>query len=150
MSLKDTVNKDVIAAMKSGDTEKRDSLRLLASAIKQREVDGRKPVEDAEILKIIGTMIKQRHDSIEAFTKGNRPELAAKEKTEIGFLSFYLPQQMDRAEVEKIVADAVVESGATTAADIGKVMKIALAKTGGRADGKLVNELARTKLAPKA
>ncbi len=149
MSLKDTINNDVKTAMKAHDAARVSTLRMVVSEIKKREIDSRKPLEEAEVIRLLGTMIKQRHDSIDAFTKGNRPDLVDKEKAEVALLTAYLPEQLDRAEVEKAVAEAIQESGATGPSDIGKVMKAALVKTGGRADGKLVNEIARAKLSPK-
>lgn len=136
-------------AMKAGEPLKVSTLRMVISEVKKREIDKRTTLEDAEIQKTIATMIKQRHDSVEAFTKGGRQDLADKEKEEIQLLSVYLPQQMGHAEVEALVEEAIKESGASTPNDIGKVMKAALAKAAGKADGKIVNEIARAKLTPK-
>ena len=105
-------------------------------------------MEEAEIVKLLQTMIKQRHDSIDAFEKGNRPELAAQEKAEIVFLQSYLPKPLSGAELEALVKAAITEADAKGPNDIGKVMKVALAKSAGRADGKAVNELARKLLTP--
>ncbi len=147
MELKVRIQEDMKTAMKAQDAIKVGALRMLISEIKKREIDKRAPLEEAEIHKTIGTMIKQRHESIEAFEKGGRSDLVAKEKAEIIPLQVYLPQQLSREEVEAIVAAAIQETGAAVPADIGKVMKAVLAKTAGRADGKLINEIARTKLA---
>ncbi len=146
MSLKVQIQNDMKTAMKAGEPLKVGALRMLISDIKKREIDKRADLDDAEIHKAIATMLKQRQDSIEAFTKGNRPDLADKEKAEAEILRVYLPAQLSAAEVEAIVVAAIKEVGAAKPEDIGKVMKAALAKSGGRADGKLVNELARKKL----
>src|SRR5690606_33019178 len=110
------------------------TLRMLISEIKKREIDKRSPLEEAEIQKTIQTLIKQRNDSIDAFEKGGRQDLADKEKAEVVVLQAYQPQQMNRAEVEAIVTAAIAETGAKAPADIGKVMKAAMTKTEGRAD----------------
>ena len=137
------------SAMKARDSVKTDALRMAIAEIKKREIDKRSPLDESEVTKIITTLIKQRNESIDAFVKGNRPDLADKERTEIEFLKVYQPAQLSPGEIEAIVIAAIAESGASAPADVGKVMKVALAKTGGRADGKLVNEIARNKLQPK-
>ncbi len=137
------------AAMKAGEALKVSTLRMVISEIKKKEIDKRSPLEPGEIQKTLSSMIKQRHDSVEAFTKGDRLDLADKEKAEIAILAVYQPQQMSAGDVEKLVDEAIKESGASSPADIGKVMKAALAKSAGRADGKLINEIARNKLTPK-
>jgi len=147
MDLKTTINNDMKEAMKAKDTVKLGALRMLVAEIKKREIDKRTVLDDSEVQKAISTMLKQRQDSIEAFTKGNRPDLAEKEKLEVDILTAYLPAQLSDAELEKLVAAAIQESGAKGPNDIGKVMKAVLAKAAGRADGKRVNELARTQLA---
>ena len=132
--------------MRAKDSAKLGALRMLQSEIKKREIDSRTEMQDADVFKAIQTMLKQRNDSIEQFTKGNRPDLVEKEQLEVDILKKYLPAGMSAAEVEALVVAAIAESGAATPNDIGKVMKIALAKAGGRADGKIINELARAKL----
>ena len=134
-------------AMKAQEPVKLGAIRMLWSEIKRKEIDKRSPLDEGEVQKTVQSMIKQRHDSIEAFTKGNRPELADKEKAEIEVLKVYLPTMMSHAEVEALVVAAIAETQAKVPADIGKVMKAVIAKAAGKADGKLVNEIARTKLA---
>ncbi len=136
-------------AMRAQDSVKLGAVRMLISEIKKREIDKRSPLEEAEIHKVIQTLLKQRADSIEAFLKANRTDLVDKERREVDVLKVYLPQQLSAQEVEALVTAAIAETGANKPADIGLVMKAVLAKAAGRADGKLVNELARTKLAPK-
>ena len=133
-------------ALKAGEPVKTGCLRMLIAEIKKREIDKRSPLDEGEIHKTISTLIKQRNDSIEAFMKGGREDLADKERMEIDFLKVYLPTQLSEAEVEALVSSAIEETGAKVPQDMGKVMKVVLAKAGGRADGKLVNELVRKKL----
>lgn len=146
MDLKTTLTNDMKAAMKAQEPLKLGTIRMLISEVKKREIDKRGPLEEQEVLKVISSMLKQRADSVEAFEKGGRTDLADKEKAEIEILKAYLPQQLSEAEVEAIVVACIAETAATGPNDIGKVMKAALAKASGRADGKLVNELARKKL----
>ncbi len=148
MDLKTKLQNDMKEAMKASNPAKVGTLRMAIAEIKKREIDKRVVLEEVEIVKIIQSLVKQRNESIEAFEKGNRQDLADKEKAEIVFLLGYLPQQLSAAELEAIVKAAIEESGAKVPADVGKVMKAALAKTGGRADGKAVNELARKLLTP--
>jgi len=136
------------SAMKSQEATRLGCLRMLIAEIKKREIDKKAPLDDSEIQKVISTLIKQRTESVIAFEKGGRQDLVDKEQAEITVLKVYLPQQLSAAEVEALVVTAIQESGASGPADIGKVMKAALAKAEGRADGKLVNEIARKKLSP--
>ena len=150
MDLKTTLTNDMKAAMKAQEAVKLGTIRMLIAEIKKREIDKRAPLEEPEIHKAISSMLKQRADSVEAFEKGGRTDLADKEKAEIEILKAYLPQQLSPEEVEAIVVACIAETGASGPNDIGKVMKAALAKASGRADGKLVNELARKKLTPSS
>jgi uncharacterized protein YqeY len=150
VDLKTSIQNDMKTAMKASEPLKVSTLRMLISEIKKREIDKRSPVEEPEIHKIISGMIKQRLDSIDQFSKGGRPELAEKEQQELDILKAYLPAQLSVAEIETIVVQAIAEVGATKPEDMGKVMKAALAKTGGRADGKLLNDTVRSKLAKPA
>lgn len=149
MDLKTTLQNDMKAAMKAQEPVKLGCIRMLISEIKKREIDKRAPLDEGEIQKAVASLIKQRNDSVEAFEKGGRQDLADKEKAEINFLKAYLPQQLPKEEVEALVAAAIAETGAQSAADMGKLMKVVLAKIAGRADGKTVNEIVRAKLAGK-
>ena len=149
VDLKAKIQSDMKEAMKAQDSVKLGALRMLISEIKKREIDKKSPLDEGEIQKTVTTLIKQRNESIEAFSKGGRADLAEQEKKEIDALKVYQPQQMSQAEVEALVAAVIQEVGATAPADIGKVMKAATAKAAGKADGKLVNEIARAKLQPK-
>ena len=148
MDLKTTIQNDMKSAMKAGEPVKTGCLRMLIAEIKKREIDKRSVLDEGEIQKTVSSLIKQRMDSVEAFTKGGREDLADKERMEIDFLKVYLPTQLSEAETEALVTAAIEETGAKVPQDMGKVMKAVLAKAGGRADGKLVNELVRKKLQP--
>lgn len=147
MSLKTRITDDVKAAMKAREAQRLGALRLLTAAIKQREVDERVELDDAQVIAVIEKMIKQRRDSIAQYEKGNRPDLAAQEQFEIGVLSAYLPQQATDAEIDAVVADAVAATGAKGVADMGKVMGLVKAKLAGRADMGKVSARVKAKLA---
>jgi uncharacterized protein len=148
MDLKTQIQNDMKEAMKAGDASKVSTLRMLISELKKNEINNRGtdkagPLDEAAVHKTIQTMVKQRHDSIDAFTKGARPDLVEIEQRELAILKTYLPEQLSAEELQAIVTQVISETGASTPNDIGKVMKGALAKSAGRADGKLVNEIAR-------
>ncbi len=134
MGLRDQINDDLKAAMRSGDTARRDTIRLLTAALKQREVDERTTLTDTDVLVVIEKMIKQRRDSISQFEQGGREDLAAKERQELLLLQAYMPQAMDEDEVAAAVTAAVAETGASGPADMGKVMALLKPKLAGRAD----------------
>lgn len=146
MDFKAQLTNDMKEAMKAQQATKLGTIRMLLSEIKKREIDSRGTDNQVDPLKVVQSMIKQRNDSAEAFTKGGREDLAAKEKEEIAILTAYLPAQMGRDEIEKLVVAIIAETGAKGQNDIGKVMKAAVAKAEGKADGKIINEIARAKL----
>lgn len=133
-------------AMKSGDKATTQFARSLHAAIRKKEVDDRKDLDDGEIIKLIGTMIKQREDSITQFRNGGREELAASEEAEANYLKQYMPAQMSSDEVKALIQAAITESAAKDIKDLGKVMKVLLPQVQGKADGKLVNQLVRESL----
>lgn len=154
MNLTEKVNSDMVTAMKAKDSERLSTLRMMKTALKNREIDKRAPLTDAEGAQILSTMVKQRRDSIEQFTKGNRPELAAKEAAEIAVIESYMPKMASEEELRSMVEAAIAEMSAAgsrpTARDMGTVMKAVQAKVqaaGVRADGKQVSELVKTALA---
>lgn len=147
MQLRDRVNEDVKVAMKAREAERLGTLRLLTAAMKQREVDERITLDDAGVVAVIEKMLKQRRDSVAQYEKAGRQDLADAEKREMAVLQAYLPQQLADAEVEAIVAGAVAASGATSPADMGKVMAIVKPKVAGRADMGRVSALVKAKLA---
>ena len=146
MSLRDQINDDLKAAMRSGDAARRDTIRLLTAALKQREVDERKTLTDAEVLAVIEKMIKQRRDSISQFEQGGRQDLADKEKQELTLLQTYMPQAMGEDEIAAAVAAAVSETGAAGPADMGEVMAVLKPKLAGRADMGKVSAAVKARL----
>jgi uncharacterized protein len=147
MSLKTRINDDVKAAMRGGDARRRDALRLLLAALKQREVDERKDLADADVVAVIDKMIKQRREAIAQFEKGGRQDLAQNEQFELELLQTYMPQALSDDAVEAAVAEAIAVAGAKAPSDMGKVMGALKGKLAGRADMTKVSALVRAKLA---
>jgi uncharacterized protein YqeY len=147
MSLKERITEDMKSAMRSGEKERLGQIRMLQAAIKQREVDERIVLDDAQVTAVLEKMIKQRREAITQFEAGGRADLAAKEITEIALLQGYLPEQLAPAELEALVAAAITESGAATVKDMGKVMALVKARAAGRADMGAVSALIKSKLA---
>jgi len=146
MALKAQVSDDMKAAMRSKDTQRLSAIRLLLAAIKQREVDERKELDDQEIVGVIEKMIKQRRESIAQYEKASRADLVAAENFELEVLRTYMPQPLSQAEIEAAVAAAVTESGAQSVRDMGKVMAILKAGLAGRADMAAVSALVKAAL----
>src|SRR6476659_2873170 len=144
--LRDRINDEVKAAMRAGDARRRDALRLLTAALKQKEVDERKTLVDADVVGVIEKMIKQRRDSIAQFEKGGRTDLAQKEQFEIGVLENYMPAAMSEADIDAAIAAAIAEAGAKGPSDMGKVMGPLKAKLQGRADMGKVSARVKQKL----
>ena len=134
-------------AIRGKNETAKDALRMLLTSVKIKEKDIRRQPSETEIHQVISSLIKQRHDSVEQYRKGGRADLASKEEDEIRVLQDFLPQQLSLEEVETMVSEAVSEAGVTSPNDMGRVMKILMPKVAGRADGKIVNELVRSKLA---
>jgi uncharacterized protein YqeY len=147
MSLKARINDDLKAAMRGGDARRRDALRLLLAAVKQREVDERKELADADVVGVIERMIKQRRESIAQFEKGGRQDLAQNEKYESDLLQGYMPQALSDAEIAAAVAEAISAAGAKAPSDMGKVMGALKSKLAGKADMSKVSALVKSKLA---
>ena len=147
MTLREKIFDDMKAAMKARETEKLGAIRLLQSALKQKEVDERVVLTDDLVLAIIERMLKQRRDSIEQFTAGNRLDLVAKEEFEVGVLSAYMPQQLSEAEVLAILDGVIAETGATSAKDMGKVMNALRPRVAGRADMGKLSGMVKSRLA---
>lgn len=149
MSLKERIEADLKKAVKSGDPTRRDLLRMIKARILEAEVALRSKhgrdyhLTDAEAAEEIARYAKQRRQSIEAYREGGREDLAAQEQRELDALQDYLPRQLSRGEIENLVREAIAETGATSARDLGAVMRAAMSKTQGKADGKVVNEVAR-------
>jgi uncharacterized protein YqeY len=148
MGLKEQITDDMKAAMRAKEAAKLGTIRLLTAAIKQKEVDERIEVSDAQVLAIIEKMIKQRKDSISQFEAGGRQDLADAEKAELSILSVYMPAGLSEAEIKAEVQAAVVASGAAGPQDMGKVMAIVKPKLAGRADMTAVSALVKAALSP--
>jgi uncharacterized protein len=145
--LKDRITEDMKAAMRARDSARLSAIRLLLSALKQREVDERVTLGDADVLAIVDKMIKQRKDSIAQFEAGKRQDLADAERAEIAVLSAYLPAQMSDAEIDAEIASAIAATGAVGPAGIGKAMGVLKPKLTGRADMAAVSAKVKAKLA---
>ena len=147
MALREKLDEDLKSAMRAKDSLRMNTVRALKSAIKYREIELMKPLDDAGILGVMATEIKRRRDSVEQYRAGNRADLADKEEAEIKILQEFLPQQFTREEVEAKVAEVITRVGAQGPKDMGAVMKALLPEVQGRADGKVVSELVKQRLA---
>jgi uncharacterized protein YqeY len=146
MSLKERITEDMKAAMRSGEKERLGVIRMITSAIKQREVDERIVLDDAQVLSVLEKMIKQRKESVAQFQAGNRPDLVDKEAGEITLLQGYLPSQLSDAELDTLIAEAIATTGAASIKDMGKVMGLIKGKAQGRADMAAVGAKIKAKL----
>jgi uncharacterized protein len=146
VSLKERITDDMKAAMRAGEKERLAVIRMATAAIKQREVDERIVLDDAQVLSVLEKMIKQRKESVAQFQAGNRQDLVDKESAEISLLQAYMPSRLSDAEVDALIADAVAATGATSIKDMGKVMGIIKAKAQGRADMAAVGAKIKAKL----
>jgi uncharacterized protein YqeY len=147
MPLNDQVSADIAAAMKARDASRLSALRMLKAAVMNKSVEKGRDLDDAEVLQVVASLVKQRRDSIEQFEKAGRADLVAKESSELAVLQSYLPPSATPEEINAAVAEAVAETGATSAKDLGKVMKAVMPKLAGKnADGKAVNEAVRRTL----
>lgn len=156
MTIKERLNADLKEAMKARQAARVGCLRMLKAKILEKEVELRAKhgpdheLGDEEALAVISAYAKQRRDSIDGFRQGGREDLVTKEEAELDVVSAYLPRQLDRDELQRIVREAIEEAGAASAADLGRVMKIVMPRVKGAADGKLVNQLVREELAGQA
>ncbi len=149
MNLKEQITSDLKTAMKAGDAVRRDTLRLIDSAIKNVEIEKNKRevgLMEEEILEVIARAVKQRQDSIRQFEAGGRSDLAEKEKIELEIIMPYLPAQLSPAEIETVVAEILATSENPTLADLGKIMGQAMAQLKGKADGNVVREIVKSQL----
>ena len=150
MTIVEQVTQDMTQAMKARDEHKLSTLRMMKSALKNKEIDKRAPLDDKEAMAVLSTLINQRKDSIEAFTKGGRQELADKEASEIKIIEGYLPKSLGEEEIVKAVKATIAEMGSPTMKDMGTVMKNTMARFGGaRVDGKIVSEIVKRELSGK-
>jgi uncharacterized protein YqeY len=147
MTLMERIGGDITAAMRARDQARLMPLRMAKAALVNKEVEKERPLEDAEAMQVIASLIKQRRDSIEQFRQGGREDLVTKETAEIAILETYLPPPVDPQAIERAVDEAIAETGATSGKDLGRVMKAVMPKLAGHAvDGRTVNEMVRRKL----
>jgi uncharacterized protein YqeY len=146
MALKERITDDMKAAMRAGEKERLGVIRMITSAIKQREVDERIILDDGQVLTVLEKMIKQRKESVAQFEAGKRPDLVAKETAEINLLQTYLPAAMSEPEIDELIVASIAASGATSVKDMGKVMNLVKAKAQGRADMAAVGAKIKAKL----
>lgn len=147
MTLKEQLNDAMKAAMKARDDLRLSAVRMVRSAVKNREIDLRIELDDQGVIDVISTLAKQRRESIRMYREGNRPELAEKEEAELNVLLGFLPTQMNLEEIEQLVSRIVTEIGAQGTKDMGRVMKALTPLTAGKADGRVVSDIVRNRLA---
>ena len=149
MSLKDRLTEDMQNAMRSGDKPRLSVLRMALAGVKQREVDTRRPLDDAGVQTVIERMIKQGKDALAQFREGNRADLVAKEEAELKVLQTYLPQPLSESELDTFIAECIDAAGATSVKDLGKVMGVIKSRAAGRVDMSTVSARVRTMLTPE-
>jgi len=147
MSFLDRINQDITVAMKAREAERLSALRMVKTALKNREIEKMAPLEDAESIRVLQSLVKLRRDSIEQYEKAGRAELAAKEADEIAVIETYLPAAPDEATIARVVEETIAEIGATSAKDMGAAMKAVMAKFAGQiVDGKVISQLVKARL----
>ena len=153
MSIVEQVQKDLTDAMRARDEQRLSALRMVKAALKNREIDKRAPLDDKDAMQVLNTLVKQRKDSIEQFTRGNRPELAEKESKELALIESYLPKSASDDEIAAAVRAKIAEFGSPTMKDMGNVMKLVMAHfqaLGTRVDGKAVSDMVKKELSQSA
>lgn len=146
MSLAERLNEDMKQAMKAQDKFRLSTIRMVRASVKNQEIELRRPLDDNEVLEILSREVKQRKDSLQEFTKAGRDDLAVPLEAEIAIIAQYLPQQLTEEEIKAIVTQTIQETGASSKADMGKLMGALMPKVKGRADGKLVNQIVQQQL----
>ncbi len=148
MSLEERLVEEMKQAMKSNDKLRLSTIRMIRSALKNKEIELRKKLEDEDVVKVIQAMVRKGEESVEQFQTGGRMDLVEKEKKEIEILKSFLPQPLSQEEILKIIDQSIQETQASSLKDIGKVMKSVMPKIGGKADGILINQLVKERLSP--
>jgi len=149
MSLQQQINQDLVQAMKNKEELKLSTLRMIKTALKNRQVDLQRELEEAEVLQVLKTLIKQRQDSVEQYTQAGRTDLADTEQMEIAIIEQYLPPMLSEQQIECVVDETIRELGATSLKEMGAVMKTVMGKLATAVvDGKMVNQMVRSKLSP--
>ena len=146
MSLKEQLTESMKEAMKAKDSLRLNAIRLIRTAIKNREIEERRDLEDRDVIALLSSLLKQRKESAQVYRENDRPELAEKEEAEQAVIQEFLPSQLSEEEIGALIEEAVAETGAASMKEMGKVMKIVTAKTLGRADGRRVSELVKARL----
>jgi len=146
MGLKQRITSDMTAAMKSKDASRLSTLRMVKAAVQNREIEKGGELSEEELTKALQSLVKQRRDSVEQYEKAGRAELAEKERAEIAVIEEYLPRAASREEIERVVAEVISETGASSMKEMGGVMKAVQARLGGAADGRTVSEVVKAKL----
>lgn len=147
MTLQMQLNDAMKEAMRAKDSLRLNAIRLIKTAVKNREIDERRELGEQEVIAVLSSLVKQRKESAQVYRENGRPELAEKEELELAVIQSFLPAQLDEAGIRQLIEAALAETGATSPKDMGKVMKIVSAQTLGCADGKLVSELVKARLA---
>ncbi len=148
MNLEERLVEEMKQAMKSNDKLRLSTIRMIRSGLKNKEIELRKKLEDEDIVKVVQVMIRKGEEAVEQFQAGRRMDLVDKEKREIEILKSFLPQPLDQEEILKIIDQSIQETQASSPKDIGKVMKSVIPKIGGKADGRLINQLVKERLSP--
>lgn len=146
MTLKQKIDAEMVAAAKAKDKVKLSAIRMIKTALHNREIDAKRDLNDTEILQVLSSIAKQRKESIEQFKAGGRLDLVEQEEAELKTVQSFMPQQMSTEEIEAEVTKAIGEAGATSVKDMGKVMKVLMPRITGKADGKMVSDLVKAKL----
>ena len=152
MTIAEQIQQDMVTAMRTRETTLLGTLRMVKAALQMKALDKRAPLEDQETIAVLNTLIKQRRDSVEAFTRGNRPELAEKEAAEIVMIEAYMPKAAGEEEITRVVRESIAEMGSPALQDMGAVMKTVMAKFAAaktRVEGRMVSETVKRELAPK-
>lgn len=142
--MKERIDSEMVQAAKAKDRLRLSAIRMIKSAVHNREIDLKRPPEDAEIIHVLSSLAKQRSDSIEQFRKGGREDLASKEEQELKIVKSFMPEEMSKEELEAEIRKVISETGATGVKDMGKVMKAVMARVTGKADGKMVSEMVKS------
>lgn len=140
MDINARINEEMVAAAKAKDKIKLSAVRMLKTALHNKEIDAMRPLNEAEIMQVLSSLVKQRRDSIEQFAKGGRQDLVDQEEAELKVIQSFMPEQMSDEDVEALIKKAIAEVGATSVKDMGKVMKIIMPQITGKADGKAAGE----------
>ena len=146
MELKERLNEAMKEAMRAKDSLRLNAIRLIRTAIKNREIDERRELGDEDVVAVLSTLVKQRRESAEVYRANDRPDLAGKEEQELAIIQEFLPAQLSSAEIDAVIEEAISDTGAASMKDMGKVMKIVTSRTTGRADGREVSERVKARL----